>query len=273
MKKTLCIALLALAVVNVRAEVPANWPKVGPIEHFIPASVERFGNTMYFATASKGVGQTWWLSWYWAHCQGRWVTAETAFIGKEDEKAQAAYSKAASNAGNTFLSPIEVQSLASRSFGDGEALRAQLSARCKTAGQSQADIELPVSSSAGKANEETDLDFLVLRTAIKRGELAEGWFRKRPTKREQDFAPDGTVRLNSNGEPMTRRVFTEHDTSARFKVTANCQERQFAISRWVEYDKMGKVTSSTKEDAKLSFSEPIPGTLGETYLEALCRLL
>jgi hypothetical protein len=256
----------------VRAEVPANWPKVGPIEYFVPASVERFGNTMYFATASKGTGQNWWISWYWAHCQGRWVTAETAFIGQEDEKARTAYSKVASNAGNTFLFPIGFQSVASRSFGDGEALRTQLSVSCKTTGQSQADIELPVSTSVGKAKEEAELDFLLLRTAIKRGDLAEGWFRKRPTKREQDIAPDGTVRLNSDGEPMTRRVFTEHDTLARFKATANCQQRQIAFSRYVEYDKLGRVTNSDKEDAKLSFSEPIPGTLGEKYLEVLCRL-
>jgi hypothetical protein len=271
MKKILCVAVLAASAAGVRAEVPSSWPKVNEHERLVPASVQRFGNTVYFAVAFK-TPDSWGFSWYWAHCQKPWVSDFTAFRTSEaDQTAGAAYASAASNA-DVFLSPIEFVPLALGRFGDGEALRVQLSARCKTATQSQANIELPISSSTGKAKEESDLDYLLLRTAKKRGELAEGWFRKRPTKREQVIAPDGTARVNSKGEPMTRRVFTEHDTSARFKVTANCQERQIAFSRWVEYDKMGKVTSSDKDDAKLSFSEPIPGTLGETYLEALCRL-
>ncbi len=96
--------------------------------------------------------------------------------------------------------------------------------------------------------------------------------RRRPIAVEEVKDKDGVVFRKDDGTAWTKDVFTDHITSARFKVTADCGRRYLAISRFVAYDKNGETGNSGQDDGKLKFSEPIPGTLGEAYVNVLCRL-
>ncbi|MEJ1934703.1 hypothetical protein WDZ92_31270, partial [Nostoc sp. NIES-2111] len=193
-------------------------------------------------------------------------------FAEPNQTAQNAYAQVAAKSDNFFKGAIEFLPITTPPFGDGTQLRKHLNSRCKVDGQSQSTIELPIAQPARKIGVESFVDYLLLRTTQRRGEVVEGWIRRRPIVREEFKGPDGTVFKKDNGEPFTRDVFTSQDTSARFKVSANCSTRQTALSRFTEYNKEGNATSSAREDSKLNFQEPVPGTIGEAYLDVLCRL-
>jgi len=275
MKKLLSAVLLA-AVASTSsgaASPPAGWPEVGAGVHLIPASVERFGSTLLFATLQQGwEPETWTVSWRWAHCQGGWVTDLVAMDYGLTGTAEAAFNKAGLDQRKFFTAPLEYQPLASLPFGDGAALRRQVASRCKLQAASQQSIELPVAGTDRNVGREGHNDYLLLKTIVRKGEQVEGWMRRRPISVEEVKRPDGSILRKEDGTAWTKEVFTAHTTSARFKVTADCSRRYLAMSRFVAYDKNGDASNSSQDDGKLQFSEPIPGTLGEAYVDVLCRL-
>ena len=53
----------------------------------------------------------------------------------------------------------------------------------------------------------------------------------------------------------------------------NCSARTTALKQWIMYDAQGSVTaSSTNPDYRLEWSEAIPETVSETFLNAVCSL-
>jgi hypothetical protein len=266
--------LLVLVTASATAAGPASnaWPEVRTGIYVVPSSVERFGSTVHFAIA-YGAPKNWVIQWHWAHCQRDWISDITALaLPSTGESVQEAYALTLNQRDPFFTTPVEFQPYASFRLVNQSALRRYLAARCKGDAQSQDALELPIAGPERKVGRETFADFLLLRTATRRGELAEGWIRRRPILREELKGPKGDVLKQENGEPFIRDGFTGQDSLARFKITANCSQRQIATSRYTEYDKDGTVVSPATDSGKLKFSEPIPGTIGEAHLEVLCRL-
>jgi hypothetical protein len=272
MKQAMRVALLLASVSSAYAGVPPGWAPVGERTYLVPLSIERFGSTIAFATAFqlRDQGDDWSFSWQWAHCKKDWVTDSFAYGPAEQLDLSAAYRAVAAEK-QSFAYPVEFQPLASFPFGDGEALRLQLRGRCSSPQQSKDSTEVAISSSS-KRDGVGQISLLLLRSVARRGDLAEGWIRKRPTKEVPVTYSDGKPLMRPDGKPLTRTTFTESGSEARFKVTADCKKGQIALSRVIEYDENGGVKYTEPAGAKLTFSEPTPETVGETYLEVLCRL-
>lgn len=269
MSQAIRVALLLACVSSVHAEVPASWAPVGEQTYLVPHSVERFGNTIAFATVHKS-GDAWAFTWRWAHCQRQWVTGAYAFGLSEQVDVSLAY-RATAGERHSFAAPVDFQPLGSVLFADGSALRVQVRARCNSSVQSKGSTEVPVSASTKKDGTGRAY-LLLLRSVARRGDIAEGWIRQRSTKEEAVYYSSGKPMLNPDGKPVVRTAFVEPAPEARFKVTADCKKGQIAQSRFIAYDEDGGVTYTDPADAKLSFAEPTPETVGETYLEVLCRL-
>lgn len=145
MKARMSVMVLLNLAGQALSAPPAHWPEVATNTYLIPASVERFGNTLHFATGSPSHLGSWAFGWRWVHCQKPWISDMTGLgFSQAGMTGQDAYSQVAAKPDNFFKAAIEFLPIASPPFGDGTALRRQLSTRCKTETQSQSAVELPI---------------------------------------------------------------------------------------------------------------------------------
>lgn len=145
-------------------------------------------------------------------------------------------------------------------------LSRELESRCSNNNKKYPKVEIPLSFTV------SEVFHADLSTFQRRGALKSIWIKERGLER--------TPYKDSKGEPLT----FDGEVSYEYRIldpspmkmsrwVFDCDRHLQAVIRVASYDIKGNVTDSFSiEEKKADFSEPIPGSVGESFQEFVCKL-
>jgi hypothetical protein len=274
MKKALFAVFLVVLASRSVAASDDSWPLVHRDENattrVIPSSLERHGQVMVFATSQLYDSPFRAFNWRVAHCTKGWISDAVASALVDDSGPEKSYSEALNKPDLLSVFAVEFIRLADVPQLNTPAFKRILADQCKKPASTQGGTLVPMVSSAMTVEKSGFVDYLMLRTLVRRGDVVEGWVHRSEVKKERMKNPDGSTYLNKDGKPFEFVRRTDYQTMAKFKVSVKCADRMTAITRLTKYAKDGEVTSSS-DDNKPDWIDPIPGSIAEGHLDSMCQ--
>ncbi len=158
-----------------------------------------------------------------------------------------------------LVTPIEIKATPAKLAPFGELIRSNISTLCKTGRPAPTTMQLTISQQADGVA--TVYAGRVTRT----GGLIDAWIRR--------------VRLEANpaflqgSEPGKLPNPFLKSTKVVGKMVFDCKRRMAAVLTYQDYDKEGKPTDSgTIQRKDLNFQEPVPGSVGDTEIDFICKV-
>ncbi|HZW13835.1 MAG TPA: hypothetical protein VFF81_11675 [Noviherbaspirillum sp.] len=205
-------------------------------------------------------------------CDGSWISSNTQFAAQFNTQTTFAelerFAKSRDEA-------IPLSSVRFESVADSSAVYAPLLAKragqiCKSAGRETRNTLIPVASYTEKDDIRAS-SAIVLGTSVKRGDVIDVWTRTTWYKEVPILDANGFAMKHSDGETMTNR-----EATGKFSLdhTAyDCRNRTNGTYEQSQYEK-GNSTPVSKSmlRERLRLTSVVPGSVGESELEAVCRL-
>jgi hypothetical protein len=203
---------------------------------------------------------------YLATCDGKSVSGfmRAEYIATASNDIRAQQERAITEHQRPANAPVDLGPWTAASEPHIRRLRADVLRLCKGARQAPRQLIVPVSAAG-------DSVYSALPATAKRtGSVVEIWTEVSPFTSEPHIYNSVPLR-RPDGTPLMRTVFSGEKRLA--KEMFNCATREHGVTAVVTYDASGKIESRASQSKEESgFEELVPGSVGESMLDFVCRL-